>query len=208
MTLEIIGAGFGRTGTLSLKLALEELGLGPCHHMKEVIRNDDQTRLWTDAAAGRPDFDRIFAGFKSTVDWPGVAFWRELAIAYPRAKIILSSRSAESWYASFSETILPTILDKDKWPEAKRPWFEMVEEVVVNRSLGGKTDRVGVIAAFEANEAAAKAMIDKDRLLVFEARQGWEPLCAFLNKPVPDTAFPRTNAKENFFEAVSDGLKS
>lgn len=208
MALEVIGAGFGRTGTLSLKLALEKLGLGPCHHMKEVIRDSDQTRLWRDAARGQPDFDRIFAGFKSTVDWPGVAFWRELAIAYPEAKVILSSRNPQSWYASFSETILPSLLEKDEWTEAKRPWFEMVEDVVINRSLGGKTDRDGIIAAFEANEAAAKATIDKDRLLVFDAKQGWEPLCTFLGKPVPDSVYPRSNAKENFAKAVSDGVKS
>jgi len=208
MALEIIGAGFGRTGTMSLKLALEELGFGPCHHMKEVISDPDQIQLWADAAAGKPDFDRIFAGFKSAVDWPSAAFWPDLAAAYPGAKVILSSRSAESWFSSFSETILGVFLAPDKWPESARPWFEMAEEVIINRSLGGKTDRDGIIAAFMSNEAAAKSLIAEDRLLVFEAKKGWEPLCTFLGKSIPRKDFPRSNAKEDFFEAVNEGLKS
>lgn len=206
MTLRIIGAGFGRTGTMSLKLALEALDLGPCHHMKHVIGDNLQTQLWTDAVAGKPDFDRIFADFTSAVDWPSAAFWPDIAAAYPEAKIILSSRSADSWYSSFSETILGIILARDKWPESARAWFEMQEEVIINRSLGGKTDRQGIIAAFEANEAAAKSLIPKNRLLVFEAKNGWEPLCAFLGKPVPSIPFPRTNPKEDFGEAVNQGL--
>ncbi len=206
MPLEIIGAGFGRTGTMSLKRALEHLGFGPCHHMSEVISNPEQTRLWMDATAGAPDFDRIFAGFTSAVDWPVAAFWSQVAATYPQAKVILSSRSAESWYSSFSETILGIILDREKWPEQARPWFEMLHEVILGRSLGGRTDRDGIIAAFEANEAAARASIPSDRLLVFAATDGWAPLCAFLGKPVPSGPFPRTNAKEDFFKAVSEGV--
>jgi len=101
MTLSVFSAGFGRTGTMSLKLALEELGLGPCHHMDEVLHNGEtQIPLWNDACAGRPDFEAIYRGYQSAVDWPTAAYWRELADAYPAAKVILSTRSAESWRAS------------------------------------------------------------------------------------------------------------
>ena len=138
MTLEIIGAGFGRTGTYSLKAALEQLGFGPCHHMSEVIDNAAQIRLWNDVAAGRPDFGRIFDGFRAAVDFPVSAFWPQVLAANPGARLILSDRDAESWYASFSQTILPLILDKASWPEARRPWFEMIDRVIIGKALGGR----------------------------------------------------------------------
>lgn len=202
MPLQVLGTGFGRTGTMSLKLALEELGVGPCHHMKEVISNPEQVRLWTEAAAGRPDFGAIFEGFQSAVDWPVAAFWPQVLATSTQAKLILPTRSAESWFSSFSETILAVLLARDRWPEPARPWFEMAYDVVINRSLGGRTDRASLIAAFEANEAATRAAVPADRLLVFEARHGWEPLCAFLGKPVPSRPFPRTNTKDEFFKLV------
>lgn len=200
MTLSVISAGFGRTGTLSLKLALEELGFGPCYHMKEVLENgDSQIPLWNAATDGKADFSAIYKGYRSAVDWPTAAFWRELAAAYPEAKIILSTRSAESWYSSFSETILATLLAKDNWPPPAVPWLTMVTKVVVDRSLGGQTGKEGVIAAFNEQEAAVKAEIPASRLLVHQAKDGWEPLCSFLGVPAPAAPYPRTNSKEEFF---------
>ena len=203
MTLSVISAGFGRTGTLSLKLALEELGFGPCHHMKEVLENGaSQVPLWHSAADGHPDFNSIYKGYRSAVDWPTAAFWRELATVYPDAKFILSSRTAESWYSSFSETILASLLAKENWPPPAVPWLTMVSKVVIERSLGGRTDKEGVMAAFHAQEAAVKAEIPANRLLVHTAKDGWGPLCAFLGVPVPATPYPRTNSKEEFFELM------
>ncbi|MBU2605813.1 MAG: hypothetical protein KKC43_07975 [Alphaproteobacteria bacterium] len=200
MTLSVISAGFGRTGTMSLKLALEQLGHGPCHHMVEVIENGAaQVPLWNDALAGKPDFDTIYAGYNSAVDWPTAAFWQELATHYPDVKVILSTRSPESWYKSISETILATVWAPDKWPAPAVEWFKMVTKVL-ERSLGTAKDRDGIIAAFKAHEAAVKAAIPADRLLVHTAKDGWEPLCTFLGVPVPDTPYPRTNSKEEFFE--------
>lgn len=200
MTLSVISAGFGRTGTMSLKLALEQLGHGPCHHMVEVIENGAaQVPLWNDALAGKPDFDTIYAGYNSAVDWPTAAFWQELATHYPDVKVILSTRSPESWYKSISETILATVWAPDKWPAPAVEWFKMVTKVL-ERSLGTAKDRDGIIAAFKAHEAAVKAAIPADRLLVHTAKDGWEPLCDFLGVPVPDTPYPRTNSKEEFFE--------
>lgn len=200
MTLSVFSAGFGRTGTMSLKLALEQLGFGPCHHMIEVIENGDvQVPLWNEALAGRADFATIYAGYGAAVDWPTAAFWQELAAAYPDAKVILSSRSAESWYNSISETILATVWDKASWPPPAVEWFKMVSKVL-ERSLGDARDKDSIIAAFEAHEASVKAAIPAERLLVHSAKDGWAPLCAFLGVPVPDEPYPRTNTKEEFFE--------
>lgn len=204
MTLSVISAGFGRTGTMSLKLALEELGLGPCHHMIEVIHNGEaQVPLWNAALAGHPDYAAIYDGYKSAVDWPSAAFWKELANAYPGAKIILSSRSAESWYASISETILATVWAPDTWPPQAVEWFTMVTRVL-ERSFGDAREKDDLIATFHAHEANVKATIPPERLLVHSAKDGWGPLCAFLDVPVPLTPYPRTNSKEEFFQHMKD----
>ena len=200
MTLSVFSAGFGRTGTMSLKLALEQLGFGPCHHMIEVIGNGDaQVPLWNEALAGRADFEAIYSGYGAAVDWPTAAFWQELAVAYPDAKVILSSRSAESWYNSISETILATVWDEAFWPPPAVEWFRMVSKVL-ERSLGTARDKDSILAAFEAHEAAVRAAIPAERLLVHSAKEGWAPLCGFLGVPVPDAPYPRTNSKEEFFE--------
>lgn len=205
MALEIIGAGFGRTGTFSLKSALERLGFGPCHHMSEVIDNPDQVRLWSDVAAGRPDFESIFAGFRSAVDFPVSAYWQDVLAVTPGAKVILSDRDPEDWYGSFSQTILPLILDKAAWPDNRRAWFEMIDDVIVGKALGGRTDREGILAAYRANAEDARALRAEGRVLMFRSRDGWEPLCDFLGVEVPDEPFPKTNARADFFAAVKSG---
>ena len=203
MTIKVFSAGFGRTGTLSLKQALEQLGFGPCHHMEEVIKTGPaQVQLWSAAADGKPDFKAIFDGYHSAVDWPTAAFWREMAAAYPDAKVILSSRTPESWVKSFSDTILKVLLDRANWPPHMTDWLNMVTRVVIDRSLGGVTDPDGLLEVFKAHEAAVKAAIPADRLLVHSAKDGWEPLCAHLGVPVPSTPYPRTNSTEEFFDLM------
>lgn len=202
MTLQVISAGFGRTGTMSLKIALETLGFGPCHHMDEVIANGPvQVPLWEAALAGTADFEATYAGYNAAVDWPTAAFWKDLADVYPDAKIILSTRSAESWYNSFSETILAAVSDTENWPPQARPWFEMATKVI-NRSLGKDWSRTAIISAFDQHEAEVKSNLPSDRLLVHSARDGWEPLCTFLDCDVPDGPYPRTNSKDEFFKLV------
>jgi len=202
MTLEIVGAGFGRTGTYSLKTAIERLGFGLCHHMSEVIDNAEQIRLWTEAAKGRPDFGRIFEGFRSAVDFPISAFWQEVLAARPCAKVILSDRDAERWYASFSQTILPLILDQASWPEARRPWLEMIDRVIIGKALGGRTDRDGILDAYRVNTAAVRQLVPSGQVLVFRASDGWGPLCEFLGVEVPDEPYPKTNPRSEFFATV------
>ena len=207
MALEIIGAGFGRTGTYSLKAALEHLGFGPCHHMSEVIGDPVQIEAWSAVTEGRPDFDAIFSGFRSAVDFPVSAYWQDVLAATPDAKVILSHREAGDWYGSFSQTILPLILDKGAWPPNATPWFEMIERVIIGRALGGHIDRDGILKAYRANEAAARDLEAQGKALVFSVRDGWEPLCRFLGVDVPDVAFPKTNARADFFSSVKSGTQ-
>lgn len=205
MTLSVISAGFGRTGTMSLKLALDELGFGPCHHMDEVIEHSEvQVPLWRNALDGVPDFAAIYAGYRSAVDWPTAAFWRELAGAYPKAKLILTSRPVESWVRSFSDTILATLLDIDNWPLETTEWLHTVKHIVIERSLQGAVSPQVLAQAFLAHEAAVKAEIPASRLLVHRAEDGWEPLCAFLGAPIPETPYPYTNSDEDFFDLLEE----
>lgn len=207
MTLKIIGAGFGRTGTYSLKAALEHLGIGPCHHMSEVINDPEQIEAWSEVAKGSPNYEGIFSGFRSAVDFPTSAYWQDLLAAMPDAKVILSHRDAEDWYGSFSQTILPLILDKEAWPKNAVPWFEMIEKVIIGKALGGRTDRAGILEAYRANEAAARHLEAQGKALVFSVRDGWEPLCRFLGVDVPDAPFPKTNARADFFSSVKSGTQ-
>lgn len=193
MPLSIIGAGFGRTGTYSVKLALEALGFGPCHHMADVLASPAQLAMWRAAADGSlPDWETAYDGYKSAVDWPTSYFWRELAEAYPGAKILLTVRSPESWYRSFSQTIEPLILPGND-PQS------LGVKVIAARILGGRLrDPEHAMDVFRRHNEEVKAAFGRDRLLVYETGEGWEPLCAFLGVPVPDMPFPATNTTEEF----------
>jgi hypothetical protein len=204
MALKILGAGFGRTGTYSLKAALERLGFGPCHHMSEVINSPDQIAEWAKAANGAANYEKIFCDFNSAVDFPVSAFWQDVLAVSPDAKVILSYRDAEDWYDSFSQTILPLVLDKAAWPENARRWFEMMDAVIIGKAFGGRTDRDSILAAYRANEAAVRAL-GSDKALVVRAREGWEPLCNFLGVDVPSGPYPKTNARADFFSSVKSG---
>ncbi len=197
MTLALIGAGFGRTGTESMKLALEQLGLGPCHHMKEVLANPEQLEIWRAIARGDPpDWEAAFAGYGSAVDWPSAFFWRELSEVYPKAKIILTVRSSKSWHKSMSNTIFK-VLDASTDPES------IGLKLIAERVFGGRfLDPDHAIAVYEKNNADVQAAFDDDRLLVYHLGDGWEPLCRFLNRPVPDTPFPRSNSTAEFTEMM------
>ena len=200
MSLQVVGAGFGRTGTQSLREALGELGLGPCYHMIEVIQDPDRkVPQWVAASQGKPDWDVIFEGYASTVDWPSAGYWKAILAHYPDAKVILTSRSAESWFDSFSETIAWLMATPETLPPQLRPWLKMITDLIANTTFGARpTDREHAIAVFNAYEADVKASVPADRLLVFHASDGWEPLCRFLGKPVPAIPYPRTNTKDDF----------
>ena len=204
MTVSIIGAGVGRTGTYSLKLALEQLGFGPCHHMEEVLFNmPSQVPLWSAAVKGRADWDAIYQGYSSAVDWPTAGFFSELSEAYPEAKFILTVRSPETWVASFSETIYKLLADKNNAPEEMRAWLDMASQVIGKTGFPLGLDDEGLKTAFVAHEEAVKATIPESRLLVFEVKDGWDPLCKFFECAAPLESFPRTNDRGEFWDRVS-----
>lgn len=203
MALSVIGSGFGRTGTRSLKDALELLGLGPCHHMEEVLPSAEQIEFWRAVSVGEPlDHARIFDGFSSQIDWPGAHVWRELAAAYPEAKVVHSVRPDESWWNSFSGTIgkFLNIYPTMDMPPQIRVMSEVLMELIGVQTFAGQyADKDKALAAYHQREADVRAAIPAERLLVFDVAQGWEPLCSFLDVPVPDIPFPRTNTREDFW---------
>lgn len=204
MPIKIIGAGIGRTGTYSLKLAIDQLGLGPCHHMEDVLHNMPvQVPLWVAALKGHPDWEAIYKGYHSAVDWPTSGFFRELSKTYPLAKFVLTVRSPESWVASFSETIYKLLSGKDNVPKEMRAWLEMAAAVIDKTGFPAGLDAAGLVKAFNAHNDAVKATIPRDRLLVYQVKDGWAPLCGFLGQPVPAAPFPRTNDRGEFWDRVS-----
>jgi hypothetical protein len=204
VTLQVIGAGVGRTGTYSLKLAINQLGLGPTHHMDEVINHmPAQLPLWQAALSGKPDWPSIFEEYRSAVDWPTAGFWRELFAANPSARFILTHRSPESWAESFSATIYRLISTPEKAPEKMRPWIEMARGVVGRTGFPLGLDNAGLAAAFNAHLAAVRDVIPASQLLVYQVKEGWEPLCEFLGIPVPDAPFPHTNGRNEFWDRIA-----
>ena len=204
MAMNVIGTGVGRTGTYSLKLALNQLGLGPCHHMEEVLHNMPvQVPLWSAVLDGSPDWRQIYSGYESTVDWPTACFFRELLEAFPDARFVLTHRSPESWADSFGSTIYRLIAARDEAPPEMKAWLDMASGVIARTGFPDGLSREGLMQAFTAHNEAVKRTIPADRLLVFQVKEGWEPLCAFLGVPVPDTPFPRSNDRAEFWDRVT-----
>lgn len=204
MPLKVIGAGVGRTGTYSLKLAINQLGLGPCHHMEEVLLNQpSQVPLWEAAGSGRADWGAIYKGYGSAVDWPTAGYFRELSKAYPSAKFVLTHRSPESWAQSFSETIYKLAAARDQVPMEMQAWFDMSIDIIAKTGFPLGLDHDQLIRAFTAHNEAVKAAIPAAQLLVFQVKEGWGPLCAFLGVPEPEGPFPRTNDRAEFWDKVS-----
>jgi Sulfotransferase domain len=211
MSVSVIGAGFGRTGTLSLKGALEQLGFGPCYHMMVVLDRPEHSKAWYRTSRGTPIEWSLYDSFQSVLDWPSVAYWRDLVERYSSAKVVLTLRDAESWYKSVSETIyrrVKTPLPPNA-PDARRLHRAMVTKIVFEDTFGGRfEDERHAINVFERHNESVRATVEPSRLLVFNVKEGWEPLCRFLGVAVPDDPFPRLN-DTNTFQAWSaqDDLK-
>src|SRR5215204_3607476 len=194
-SLQVIGAGFGRTGTASLRDAVERLGFGPCDHMRENFAHPERFPLWEEALhckdVGEPiDWRPLLDGYRAITDWPGGYFWRELTAAHPRAKVILTVRDPERWYDSTRATIFAL-------PDEQ---LSAVARELNTRAFNDRlTDRAHCQAVFVKHIEAVQATIAPDRLLVFDVKEGWGPLCAFLDVPVPeDESFPRVNEAATF----------
>jgi hypothetical protein len=194
MALKVIGAGFGRTGTMSMKAALEQIGLGPCYHMVECLpRGPGHWQKWVDVASGNADWDSIFDGFQSSVDFPSCSSYKALAAKYPDARVVLTVRDPERWFESTQETIFAP-----HWTEYLRK-VEMGKfiQLNINDYLQDRMhEREHLIRRFNEHIEEVRNSIPASRLLVFEVKDGWGPLCEFLGKPVPDTEFPFINDTE------------
>ena len=216
--MKLIGAGLPRTGTLSQKVALEILGFGPCYHMVNVLGDLDQAAVWQRALDGEAVWDVVFDGFQSTVDWPGSFFYKELTDFYPDAKVLLSVRDAEAWVQSMRDTIwglfYGDMLIRDlsrarcridsKW----NGYIEMMERMWKQSGLigeGAATTPESMASAMERFNAEVQENVPPERLLVWSVRDGWEPLCQFLELPVPDTPFPHLNDSKVFADRIVDG---
>ncbi|HEY2774162.1 MAG TPA: sulfotransferase [Candidatus Binatia bacterium] len=193
MSLRIVGAGLGRTGTLSLKLALEQLLGAPCYHMAEVMAHPEHAPVWKEAFSGRtPDWTKFLAGYDAAVDWPAAALWKPISDAFPSSIILLSVRDPQSWWESASTTIFP------RSREAEGPWREMIDAMFAHTFTTKLDDRDACIAAYERHNAEVRATADPSRLLEWTTKDGWEPLCRALGVAVPKDPFPRVNTKEEF----------
>ncbi len=199
VALQVIGAGFGRTGTLSLTEALDELGFGPSYHMNDVFRNPSHVQRWLDyGEAGTADWDGLFADYRSTTDFPACCAWNELYHHYPEAKVVLTVRDPGSWWESMSSVLYPTRTLYPRWltrlvPFTQR-WQDMVDRLVWTGTFDGRfEDKAYATSVFDAHIDAVRQHCDPERLLVFQVSEGWQPLCEFLGVPVPNKPFPHVN---------------
>jgi hypothetical protein len=197
MALKIVGSGLGRTGTKSLQSALNILGFGPCHHMVEVFANPQTMDLWIAAGAGRADWDTIFAGYASVVDYPGAHYWREIAAHYPDAKVLHTVRDPDEWFDSTQATIFaPNSMATLPGPRA------VFFESFMGNFRAQLHDRALMTDYFRRHTETVVKAVPPERLLVYQAGQGWEPLCTFLKVPVPDTPYPSENSRAEFIARV------
>jgi hypothetical protein len=215
--MKVIGVGLGRTGTNSLKEAIEYLGFGPCYHMFDIVEQPGRIRRWQDAADGRSvDWDHIFAGYESVMDFPAAVFWREIVGHYPAAKVILTVRDPDRWYDSAAKTIFSKAIAAERRGLPGRIAFRaltrlspdfgaftrMVTATVLQRMFGGTvSDRGHAIDVFNRHIKEVIGEVSAERLLVYDVAQGWAPLCAFLDVPEPvGRPFPRGNDLASFHE--------
>ncbi len=194
--MKIIGAGFGRTGTISLKQAFEYLGY-PCYHMQEVMTayHRGHVERWDEALTGKDvDWHALFAGYEATVDFPACVFYRELMAAFPETLVVLSVRDPERWWASYSKML--GLVAKARLfnfiPMFRK--FSAMNIHLVDYVFEGSMEKDDCIARYSRHIDEVKATVPAERLLVYSVTEGWEPLCRFLGHPIPEIPFPHANA--------------
>jgi hypothetical protein len=214
---KVIGAGFGRTGTTSLKAALETLGFGPCYHMTEVFAHPRHAEVWQAARRGEPvDWDALLGPYEATVDWPGCTFYAELMGRYPDAKVLLSVRDPDRWYESTRNTIyeLSRVASASR---RSRTVFGLMtlfafggfmrgdldRDLIWDATFDGRfEDKSHAIDVFERHNEEVRRRVPPERLLVYEVKEGWGPLCDFLGVPEPDEPFPRLNDTAGMWRGI------
>ncbi len=207
MALEVIGAGLGRTGTQSLASALEILGFGPCDHTHEVACNPGHTAIWLDAIDGKEvDWDSLLKSYKSSVEWPAVAFLRPLIKHYPKAKVVLTLRDAEQWYESAMATIFEGIeLGRHNPDPQRRKRGRINRRLILEQMFSNQYRNKGhAIKVYEQHIANVLDWVPPDRLLSFSVSEGWAPLCAFLGVPRPKEPFPKLNDRQSMLAQMPE----
>lgn len=213
-TLKVIGFGYPRTGTMSLKHALEMLGLGPCYHMIEVFRRPADAKFWIDAwqkhsagaTADAIDWKSGFSGFQSTTDCPASGFWKRLVEQYPNAKYILTERDPESWYRSFSNTVFQAMSHPEHSTDEHREVQAMAKTLILDGLFEGRfEDKDFAIEKLLNYSLQIRSAVPADRLLVMNISEGWQPLCDFLELPIPDDKFPCSNTQTDFQNRLAAG---
>lgn len=218
MAIRVIGAGLARTGTMSMKAALEELGFNGCYHMIDLLGNPQQVHYWEAASRGEDvNWDELFEGYQATVDYPGCRYYKQFMELYPDAKVVLTVRDPNNWYESTRDTIYQVMLRTfgEKGDEKNAPSFPgdpqlllrvmelLRKDMWLDDFEGRFEDREFAIDFFNRWVAQVKEHVPANRLLVFDVRQGWGPLCEFLDVPVPqDKPFPRLNDREAFMNRI------
>jgi hypothetical protein len=200
--MKLIGAGFGRSGTMSIKAALDQLGMGPCYHMRIALPRFWQLRVFMRAWKGeKVNWKRFFRGYNSIVDWPACSFYKELMVEYPEAKILLNVRDPGKWYDSMHETIWEIVKVFPFWfPPITRKFHD---EIIWKGNLRGEFENRGkTIQIYKEWIEEVKRVVPPERLLVYEVTEGWKPLCDFLGYPVPDKPFPHINERKKFIRLI------
>lgn len=195
--MKVIGAGVGRTGTLSLKLALERLLGGTCHHMIEVFAHgEEEIPVWTAAIDGEQvDWRSLMSRYVAQVDWPGASFWPELSRAFPDALVLLSVRDPDEWYRSATNTIFAGMKDA---ANSGNVWMASLLKLFGDRFSANVENPVAMIDAFEQHNQRVRSTIPADRLLEWTPSDGWDPICKRLGVAVPDEPFPVSNTTAEF----------
>lgn len=206
--MNVIGAGFGRTGTTSLKAALEVLGFGPAYHLTEVFKNPGHVRFWEAARRGeRVDWQAFFSGYGVAVDWPACSFYAELTEAFPDAVVILTVRDPERWYESTRSTIY-AVQGLSTGPPPARVLFalaglfapgvagvvRLADLLVWEDTFGGRFgDKAHAVETFKRRNKEVGRRVPQEKLLVYDVKEGWGPLCDFLGVKEPNLPFPHLN---------------
>jgi hypothetical protein len=201
--VKVVGAGVGRTGTHSLKLALEQLLGGPCYHMAEVFEHLDHVPTWTAALRGEQvDWEPVLGSYSAVVDWPGAGCWDTLARAYPDALVLLSTRrDPEQWWTSADATIFRGMGDGGPPNPAMDGWREMAA-TMMDKFDPNWSDHDAAIAAYERHNAFVRNSVPAERLVEWQPGDGWAPLCSALGLPLPDAPFPHSNTTEEFLARI------
>jgi hypothetical protein len=216
--LQVIGVGMHRTGSMSVKAALERLGFGPCYHGLEALRRHTDGEHWLAAyeARGEVDWSVIFAGYRATLDWPTIHFWERLATAYPDAKILLTDRDPEAWWASHVDMWQYGVKLQEERTDEEQQWAERSGFARMETALGtiasatfdGQVfDKAHCLRVFERHYERVRRTVPVERLLVYRVQEGWDPLCRFLGVDVPDEPFPRVNVGDNLVHNIRTAMR-